>query len=96
MLFDISYLSSSCVYLVHYLYLLLQQLSFPTGLVTVSSRIILSDTDTGGLYCSLTSTNCLHGVSTPEGCFPLCAVLWFYPSHLLTWPLACGLPASDG
>lgn len=69
---------------------------FPQGLITVSSNIILSDAYTVGLYSSLMSTACLRAVSTLEGCFPLCVVLWLYPSHLLTWLLACGLPASDG
>ncbi|TNN63574.1 hypothetical protein EYF80_026226 [Liparis tanakae] len=29
-------------------------------------------------------------VGTPERCLLSCVVLWLYPHHLLTWPLACG------
>lgn len=79
------------VYILYYLYLLLpQQLSFPTGIITVSSPIILTDAYTVGLCSSPTSTNCLHGVSTPEGCFPHCVVSCGFlpltpsPGH---WPL---------
>lgn len=47
---------------------------------------------TVSLYSSLTSTNSLHGVSTPEGCFPLCVVsCGFLPltSSPDCWPLGC-------
>lgn len=74
------------VCLVYYHYLLLQWPSFPTGLIKVSSHIILFDGHTDGLYCGPTSTNCLRGVGTPEGCFPLSrccpVVLSLSPPHL--------------
>lgn len=72
-----------CVYLANNLYLLLQQLSSPPGLITVSSHNIPSDIQSVSIS-SLTSTDCLRGVGTPEGCFPLCCpvVLFVSPPHL--------------
>lgn len=78
------YTSSCTVFL--YLYcifsiLLQQQLSFPTGLVTASSNIILpSDARTVG-----PGSSWLHGVAAAEACSPLCCcpvVLSLSPPHL--------------
>lgn len=69
----------SLVYLLASLYLLLllllQHLSSPSGLITVSSCIILTDAHAARLYSSLTSTNCLRAELHPRVSSPPTALL---------------------
>lgn len=76
-------------------YLLPQQLIFPTGLISVSSHIILSDVQWVSIS-SPASTDCPHAAGTPEGCFSLslslvCRPVVFTPNTPSPgrWPVGC-------